>query len=931
MAELPYSGGAPTVAPDTRVPDDYQHIQANPSSFGALTAHGTERLGAGLGEASKNLFDAAQFQGKINVDDQANQWITRKDTVLRGDPNKPAKGPDGMPVMGPDGKPQPDRGFMGLEGRAASEKRADTLKALEDTRLEGRKNLSSEYEKLLYDEQTRRMYSIAANSISEHADSQWKVWAGGVNETGAKLSLDAYVNNLSNPEEMKHHAKDYINFQVQRSQLKYGDDPTIYKATVAGAELDLLKARVDAVGVKDPDGALKILENHKAIAGTQYDDMYAKLRTRASEQFGIEVAKQKIGLSPTPLSQETADFFRARSGARVEGLNPEFAGRLQRATADYEAQTGQRAKFESLTRTGPEQAVLRWKYEHGVGGLAAPAGQSRHEFGQAADIADGPFRRWLHQNAGMYGLSFLGGKSFNDDPGHIQMAGGGVPGAVARPGLEPEADVLRRVFDDPRFANDTHARTAAITEVKRFYDAHQVQAANYNASFDQRLRDNLAQAGATGKPGAALGQDEFVSRFGPDKGPIAYNEYQAEVDLAAQTRTLSSMSPDQSESLLTSLKPRENEPGYADALKRHDRVAAAAQGLAEQKRKDPGQYALQYLPAVQSAWKAFETVTSGPSSSPAAKQAAAQTFAAITRAEQSRVGVPEAAQTILPKPYAEAVKADFASASSADDPAIRMGLISKIQHQAQTWGPAWPEVMRQLAPEVTPMTRAIAAGADPVALGRLLGLPKGEKSPSIILKEQSETKFSDVTEALNEAMTPFRRTLVGRQRDADEPGYFKLGQELSALYVRDGDDATVAAGKSFNALVGNRYEFRDTWRVPKDIGVGADDVQKGTVAARGQMRAASENRGGLGFDVAEAIDDAGLRENNRADSLQKFARDGKFVTSYDNAGLNLVYDDKFVRNGNGAPVLLTWAELAAMGNGKPSQVPPFARQAPRFR
>src|ERR1039458_4732936 len=200
MAQVPDSAGVQQVEPDARPPADYQDIHATPASFGGLIAQGEEKAGQDLTKTSDNLFNIVDFQGKVNTDDQVNKWVEGNNKILYGDPTKPAVGPDGTPVMGPDGKPQADRGFMGLDGRAAADKRDETLKALEDQRLAGRKNLTAPKDQLLYDEQTRRMYALAEREIGAHADAQWKVWAGGVNGSGAKLALDGIAANADNAE-----------------------------------------------------------------------------------------------------------------------------------------------------------------------------------------------------------------------------------------------------------------------------------------------------------------------------------------------------------------------------------------------------------------------------------------------------------------------------------------------------------------------------------------------------------------------------------------------------------------------------------------------------------------------------------------------------------------------------------------------------------
>ena len=88
MANVPYGEGVPEVSPREDVPDDLQHIQANPNEFGGLIAEGAEKAGQGLEQAGENAFNIEQFRGKINVDDQVNHWITTSNKILYGDPDK---------------------------------------------------------------------------------------------------------------------------------------------------------------------------------------------------------------------------------------------------------------------------------------------------------------------------------------------------------------------------------------------------------------------------------------------------------------------------------------------------------------------------------------------------------------------------------------------------------------------------------------------------------------------------------------------------------------------------------------------------------------------------------------------------------------------------------------------------------------------------
>src|ERR1017187_7878613 len=370
MAQVPDSAGVQQVEPDTRLPDDYQHIQANPDQFGGLIARGEEKAGAGLTEASTNLFNVVDFQGKVNTDDQVNKWVEGNNKILYGDPNKPAVGPDGTPVMGPDGKPQPDRGFMGLDGRAAADKRDETLKALEDQRLAGRKNLTAPKDQLLYDEQTRRMYALAEREIGQHVDTQWKVWAGGVNGSGAKLSLDGIAANPDNAESVAHNASDLINFRVQEAQIKFGDEPQIKTAAIVAAKQEALKAQTEAIAVKDPARALAMVEKNKTIAGTIYDELANKFRARADMQTGIGAGTAAIKstyevVPPTGNVLPVLDSVGQRYG-----ISGSYLLRTHQLEGDGISSTGAKGPYQFTDKTGAQYG-LKNPYDFGASAEAA--------------------------------------------------------------------------------------------------------------------------------------------------------------------------------------------------------------------------------------------------------------------------------------------------------------------------------------------------------------------------------------------------------------------------------------------------------------------------------------------------------------------------------------------------------------------------------
>ncbi len=372
MAQVPYSG-VPDVSPQVSVPDDFQHIRPTPSSFGGLIAEGKsklaqseESLGKNVQQTSENLFDISKFAGKVNVDYEGNNYIEARNKILYGDPDKPRTGADGMPVLGPDGKPQPDNGFMGLTGREASDARGETLAQLRKLRDAGRANLKSPQEQLEYDNQTRRTFADAQAHIGAHVESQWKTWAGGVNDKGAAEALRGIATSPLDPETVAHHEKDLITFRVQQAQIKYGNDPQVIRETIAQARSDALRTRLDAIAVNEPLRAEKMAKDNQKILGTSYDEAVGKYRARADQQLGntvgtvaIERAKTANGIEMPQgvqapavrnaiLMQESGN--RGNIGTSIDGA--QGPGQILPATFNQYARPG-----ESIANADDNRAV----------------------------------------------------------------------------------------------------------------------------------------------------------------------------------------------------------------------------------------------------------------------------------------------------------------------------------------------------------------------------------------------------------------------------------------------------------------------------------------------------------------------------------------------------------------------------------------------
>jgi hypothetical protein len=593
------------------------------------------------------------------------------------------------------------------------------------------------------------------------------------------------------------------------------------------------------------------------------------------------------------------------------------------------------------------------------------------------------------------------------------------------------------------------------------------QTATDTSTFQTKVEDTLAEAGRNGSAQQPVSQAEFIKVLGGTKGLDAYSDYTLDMKLRSDVSQVARLTPQQQNDLVKSYDPKPGEEGFSDQNKRQAQLQVAIQKVRKERDDDPAQFAISRIPSVKDAYGAFSKVQADPTAPADAKQAAARDFVNKTVSEQQKAGVAPDAVKILPDAMASKFNDAVTHAASSDDPNARTGLIKLVQDQAALYGDNWPLVYRQLAPKAIPVVRAIAAGADTTAMTRLLNLGP-EENPAALLKEQSETKAKDVQTNLNTAMAPLLQSMVGRQKDRDFGDYYTMANKLAALYVRDGLQAPEAATKAFNDLIGNRYDFRDTYRIPKSPAYSADDVQAGALVAKSQLAATmgpddylarnrpflkpgdqqfstpleasneksfrdwvSNNKvpfdpnsrtadydmrgfwktaqnpeawkqlqasgkiptdmeplgtrvdpndgkphfpdywktpyhqtfsnesqwanesaphwtdddklvspaGKVLFDdrapkasallVKPAIDDIGGLSDARGDSVSKFKRDGVWVTSPRNDGLNLMYGDKAVRGQDGAPMFVPWGQLARLG-GSPEARADAMKRATQF-
>ncbi len=343
MAQVPSDAGIPDVAPDAAPPDRYQRIDASPNKFGAQIGQGLEQLGSGAKTAG-------EFFGKVAADDATNQYVDFETKLLHGDPNKQTQGPDGQP--------QPDTGYMSLQGDAALRARPDVESQLDAKLKELRGGLTTPEQQLEFDTLSRRYRAAASERIGTHADTQSKTWYQSVNNSSAKLALDGIANNADNPQIWQAHESDLVHAYVKNAQIAGAtpDSPQFAEA-VAAARRDALKARLDAIAVKDPSKAQAILDvpANKAIAGSYYDNLSSAYRGRAKQQQGYDVGAQTIRGTYTDRPAPNPVVL-TNAGAQY-GISGAYLQRVHEIEGNGTSSTGAQGPFQFVPSTAAKYGL----------------------------------------------------------------------------------------------------------------------------------------------------------------------------------------------------------------------------------------------------------------------------------------------------------------------------------------------------------------------------------------------------------------------------------------------------------------------------------------------------------------------------------------------------------------------------------------------
>lgn len=424
----------------------------------------------------------------------------------------------------------------------------------------------------------------------------------------------------------------------------------------------------------------------------------------------------------------------------------------------------------------------------------------------------------------------------------------------------------------------------AQSEVNRLEAEARARQAEAQGILRADLEDAFAQR-QMGLPATMPDRKRFVAAYGAE-GAARYTEVATRWKAHDVAAELAFLPPAEAAQRIEALKAGATQEGASDRLAA---VQIATQVYGEQRRRleaDPAAALTQRDPGLAA------LLDRGRQGDPAALKQ----YVDRQRAMQATLGVEK--PRVLPESMAVAVSE--ALAANPDQPGARA---QKLQQLAAAWGPAWTDVLRQVAPKLEGTAR-VMVNMTPEAARRLdiavaqdvegasKSLPKGEAA---LIDETLATEFEPFAESLAD----------NTDAEARLDEHFAAARSLALSYRLRGVSADEAARTAFAHVVGEQYEFRGKARIPRAF--DADAVMDGADAARERVTTEA-----LRID-ATAFSDA---ESAQRDLKYTVRAKGYWATNPDGSGLVLRIPHRsgqgVVKRADGTPISYTWAELNAM-------------------
>lgn len=425
-------------------------------------------------------------------------------------------------------------------------------------------------------------------------------------------------------------------------------------------------------------------------------------------------------------------------------------------------------------------------------------------------------------------------------------------------------------------------------------------AAEARQSIALSLGDVQAQLMDGVEPTAAPSNAQIIGAFGADKAAPIIQRLSNARQYGQDVRSFAMMPPEEIQKTITERTPTATQ-GYANAAQVQDQRIRAAQQVLVQRNKAPADYLLRHSPDVAQSYNQMAQYIADPNATPEQRTQSAQIYATKSLAQQNELGVLK--PQVLPEAYEQDIVAGFYQQQSGGENAATL-----IEQQQQLWGAYWPKIMQQMGTKLPKEAQVIASGV-PKDLSERLASTSTLKDEQLYQPLQKGQK-AEIQQSVADALQPFAQSLQGQTGGQQTYStFYDAATRATASYVLGGMDPKKAAQKVADGMINQKYEFFETYRVPKAINTAA--VRRGAEATLQSFPAE---------DLIALPGVQGVPEEVNRQQLQEAVRtSGQWVPNSDETGLSLTVNGYRVLDKAGQPIVKTWNELIDAGTVEPGK------------
>ena len=411
-------------------------------------------------------------------------------------------------------------------------------------------------------------------------------------------------------------------------------------------------------------------------------------------------------------------------------------------------------------------------------------------------------------------------------------------------------------------------------------------------AFKQRVENSIAEYAQDGVSLMSPTEQEFVAAMGVERGTLAYGEYAAKAAGAKAVYDMTYMPPEQHAEFVQSFRPTPGDEFFAEKAAAYVQIQNAAAKLADERRNDPAATVLRRFPNAEAELR--------DALNPDTDDAPEKLDAWVELAKAN--GSPR----ILPNSIRDAMKKTMGRVPVDGAEASAMWL--DFSRQKELWRQNWPAVLREIGDQSSDI-RVIGSGVSEEVATMLLA--NRDKTLSDLTKPLPEGTGLLITSELQGVFGEYAAS-VSRLPGEDGSAFFAAGQKLTAIkMVRDGVGEEAAAEWAYEELIGKRYAFEDTTRIPRQHEDVIDSLEE---AKRQALNTADLSSLPSGVSLEDAR--SWLNTNVR------------WVTLPDDSGVILMEGARALRDENGKAIAREWQDIRTVAPVSVSDAPPISTQVP---